>query len=852
MPAGLSCTDALVAFEKKYDVIVAFDPSLSGLLNQSKRTIQGFSKSELFEKICRIYQLEYVIQDHDKFLVRSGYNEIQSREYMLAHIRVKEPDEGTSIPYAAVYDETGNVAGFTDEFGDCFIKIPMKVAGQKWVIHALGHKDVTIVPDTNQFFQVTLPFNPVVSLPVFIKTYKNALSLNSSQAFDIQADLLQKLAGRSMFYNDVIRTVQLFPGISNTSDHRTSIRIRGSGEEATMLVLDHMPIYKADHYFGVFGAFNSQYISQAQIYKNNIPVAFGGRTAGLALFNSDTVMAHKNISLDLHLIGAGVAVQLPVGKSLQVKIAARKTYMDIANQGLADLSERDNVETQLPDKEPVNTVVSQPSHNFDDFNAQIRYKKKDFSIEANTFLSTDRYLDSYMDTFFGRFKTINQERYTQENNWKNSAFGLVISKKSGSHQFQGSMYSTSWSADYAINSILSRKIGPSAINDTVLLNNYNFIYDRGGKIEWSLPAPKKVKLGLEHIHHQNEIYMENSRSPLFEINKSGSETSLYANTSSGSKTSLLIEPGIRMTYLYNLNKFLVLPQLYASYNLNDNNLLKISAGRHMQYVRMLDHENVIGQRQQFFALSNNTSIPLGIGVNFMTGYAYSSGNFRIDMEGYFRNLNGAIYHATRVPGLRPAGGNINAQEFVLFSGNSRTFGSDLTMVYEDGRHFSMLTYTLSKSENSFKRIFDGQYFPSPEDSRHQLKWVHTYTLDNMDVSMTYSGATGRPYLDLSGLKDGFEREEINLNDYIRNLKHYHRIDAGAGYTFHIKGIKSRVGISVFNLLNRVNTLNRQFLFQIPGVPGQPGNTSNTILGSEVSQLERTWNLSLQFFLQNFK
>jgi hypothetical protein len=271
----------------------------------------------------------------------------------------------------------------------------------------------------------------------------------------------------------------------------------------------------------------------------------------------------------------------------------------------------------------------------------------------------------------------------------------------------------------------------------------------------------------------------------------------------------------------------------------------------MQYVRMLDHENVIGQRQQFFALSNNTSIPLGIGANFMSGYAYSSGNFRIDIEGYYRNLKGAIYHATRVPGLRPSGGNINGQEFVLFSGNSRTYGSDLTMVYEGGRHFSMLTYTLSKSENSFKRIFNGQYFPSPEDSRHQLKWVYAYTLDNIDLSMTYSGATGRPYLDLSGLKDGFEREEIDLSDYIRNLKNYHRIDAGAGYTFHVKGVKSRVGISVFNLFNRVNTLNRQFLFQIPGMPGQPGNTSNTILGSEVAQLERTWNLSLQFSFQNF-
>jgi hypothetical protein len=457
-----------------------------------------------------------------------------------------------------------------------------------------------------------------------------------------------------------------------------------------------------------------------------------------------------------------------------------------------------------------------------------------------------------MHTYFGKLKSINQESYTQSNKWKNRSYSLVMSKKLSSHVLQGSMYATSWSADYAINSILIRKGGLPPINDTVTLANYNYIQDWGFKLEWSLPDVRNVTVGLEHVLHENEIYMENSRNPIFEVINRGAESSLYSKATFSNKAAFTFEPGIRATYLYSLGRLIVLPQIYTSYNLNNRNFLKFSAGRHMQYVRMLDHENVIGQRQQFFALSNNTSIPLGIGNNYMVGYWLLAGDLRLDIEAYFRTLSGALFHATRVPGLRPPGGAANIQDFVLFSGKSRTFGSDVTLVYEKGKHFSMLTYTLSKSENSFRNIFKGQYFPTPEDSRHQLKWVYTYTFGKIDASVTYSGATGRPYLDLSGLKNDFEREELDISRYLKNLKNYHRLDAGVGYTIYIGGVKTRCGLSVFNLMNRINTLNRQFLFQIPGVPGQPGNPVNTILGSEASQLERTWNFSLQFSLKDIK
>jgi hypothetical protein len=161
-----------------------------------------------------------------------------------------------------------------------------------------------------------------------------------------------------------------------------------------------------------------------------------------------------------------------------------------------------------------------------------------------------------------------------------------------------------------------------------------------------------------------------------------------------------------------------------------------------------------------------------------------------------------------------------------------------------------LTYTLSKSENYFPQLFKGQYFPAPDDSRNQLKWLYHYHTKKYDFSFTYSGATGRPYLDLSELKNNVNRENLELTKFIKNLKDYHRVDLGVGYTLYPLGVKTRIGLSVFNVLNRVNASYQQFLFQLPGNPLPTGNPVNTILGSEVSQLERTWNLSVQFSFQD--
>ncbi len=231
--------------------------------------------------------------------------------------------------------------------------------------------------------------------------------------------------------------------------------------------------------------------------------------------------------------------------------------------------------------------------------------------------------------------------------------------------------------------------------------------------------------------------------------------------------------------------------------------------------------------------------------HFMLGLSKFWDRFSLDFESYYRTLDGAIIHASQRPGLRQFNMQAPPQSFKLFQGEGRVYGMDVSLSYEKRAWFSMLNYTLSKSENRFKEIFKNQFFPSSEDSRHQLKWLNSYSYKDFSFSLHYITASGRPYLDLSVLGNNMDRNNLDISKSIRNLPAYHRVDIGLNYQFKLFSNVAKIGFTVFNVMNRTNVKYKQFVFQLPPTQGSNTNPVNTILGSDVSQLDRTYNISLQ-------
>ena len=60
----------------------------------------------------------------------------------------------------------------------------------------------------------------------------------------------------AMGETDLLRGLQLLPGVQTASDYSSGLYVRGGGPDQTGILLDQMRLYNPSHAFGFFSTFN--------------------------------------------------------------------------------------------------------------------------------------------------------------------------------------------------------------------------------------------------------------------------------------------------------------------------------------------------------------------------------------------------------------------------------------------------------------------------------------------------------------------------------------------------------------------------------------------------------------------
>lgn len=76
---------------------------------------------------------------------------------------------------------------------------------------------------------------------------------------------------------DIIKTIQMLPGVINAGEGTSSFFVRGGSADQNLILIDEAPIYDPSHLFGLFSVFNADVIKGAELYKGGIPAQYGGR-----------------------------------------------------------------------------------------------------------------------------------------------------------------------------------------------------------------------------------------------------------------------------------------------------------------------------------------------------------------------------------------------------------------------------------------------------------------------------------------------------------------------------------------------------------------------------------------------
>ena len=80
---------------------------------------------------------------------------------------------------------------------------------------------------------------------------------------------------------DIIKTIQLLPGIQSGGEASSGLYVRGGGPDENLMILDEAPVYNASHLMGFFSVFNSNAINDIQVYKSGIPAEYGGKASSV-------------------------------------------------------------------------------------------------------------------------------------------------------------------------------------------------------------------------------------------------------------------------------------------------------------------------------------------------------------------------------------------------------------------------------------------------------------------------------------------------------------------------------------------------------------------------------------------
>lgn len=158
---------------------------------------------------------------------------------------------------------------------------------------------------------------------------------------------------------DIIRSLQLLPGVKSEGDGSSGFQVRGGTAVQNLIVLDDATIYNARHLMGIFSTFNDDALTNASLYKGQIPAQFGGAVSSVFDIHTKTGnMDGYKFNGSIGLLSAKVNVEGPIvpGKA-SFFVSARRSYLDMFMKLTEDYKD--------------NTM------NFYDINAKVNYKMTD-------------------------------------------------------------------------------------------------------------------------------------------------------------------------------------------------------------------------------------------------------------------------------------------------------------------------------------------------------------------------------------------------------------------------------------------------------------------------------------------
>lgn len=804
--------------------------------------------------------MEYKIVSNNVLVRKSdSFEELKSDDYNSSlHIKGKitnSHDTKEGLDYATITVSNTSIGTYSDSEGRFDIEIPEGHLNENIIIHYLGYEDEVykISELDDEFIMVALKdgqfsIDEIMIVnkekPLRFGDINNSIQLNGSQISSSTSGLMG---------NDIGRQIQLLPGIAAHDDDSAAIKIRGSNSDETLMILDGMPIYNANHYYGIFSGVNTAYIDSVNIFKNSYPLQYGGKTAGLVeLFSNNAQPTKTKANLNLDFLTASGDIHTPISKNSFISVAGRSTINKVNNKQFNTIKTPTQINPQVQSfSEKVADRKNDPSFTFYDLNAKYQYRSSNNDVfSINLFRSADNVSNSYQTSIIDNGNNEVNLNAKDNQSWSNTAASLIYSKSlSSDFKLNSTAYLTHYSNEEITEFKLDKKFkkgGPfQPINDTLIIDigseQKNKLMDVSidSHLDYKY-GNQSIKLGISGINHEMDYQFADNNNDKLIGKENFLELSGYVGHNIQLLDKLYLNSGLRATYFTNIKEIQYSPRFLLNYQASDRLSFKASYSIENQVIRQFDYE-YRGEPKELWVSSGLNEIPVLRSQNFMIGSTLKMKYFSIDVELYQKDMKGLLEYL--IP--NPAESSNNAEQirdYKLFKGDGQMRGIDIILSSGFKNYDTYLSYTLSKSEQRFKEIFNNQFFASENDRPHQFKWVNTLTTGNFTWGLNSIYVSGRPYTDIRNISTNGDIRNIDPDNRIRRVKPYRRVDISAAYAFKIGNFDASLTATVFNLMN---TKNLKYIQSVSTDTNAGQTEQNIIIGNESELLNRTFNLGFR-------
>ena len=638
---------------------------------------------------------------------------------------------------------------------------------------------------------------------------------------------------------DIMRSFQLLPGVSATNETSAGLYVRGGTPDQNLILFDGMTIYNVDHFYGFFSAFNANAVDDIELIKGGFPAKYGGRTSSVMEITGRLADYRKfKATASVSLLSFNGAMDIPLVKDkLSLQIAVRRSYTDIIRTGLYNKIFRiysDNSATTQQQQPSggfpggfgrMQTQTQQPSFYFYDLNAKLSWRLNSRNEFALSLYNGKDNLDnsSDMNNFgFPGGQSSSTTRRTDLAGWGNTGASIQWHGK-WSDNFKSSAF-VSYS-DYFSNRNIKNTTSSDTSTVTANRNGMNTLEDNNVK-DYSIRINNEVQLskwntlefGLENIY--NDISYKLTFSDTIRANdrlQNGYRTAIYLQDRINLNKKFDLTLGIRTTYYDVTGKTYYEPRLSAGFRVNDNLKLKIAVGRYYQFITRIIREDILQGSKDFWLMADDSVIPVSSANHYIAGFTYEKGNWLLDVEGYYKQLDGLTEYSSRSTsiGLR----NGAERQDLFYKGSGTVKGIELMLQKKYGLNTGWIAYTFSRVINTFPDLNYGRPFYALQDQTHEFKAVFTRKAGNWDLAATFVFATGKPYtapVDQYQLTmlDGSVNSFIHVSDKNSlRLPDYHRMDISASYNWKGVVADKTLAFSIFNVYNRKNVWYKEFAIQ---------------------------------------